>query len=161
MGPRKIKCLLLICWKIITGSVELFHLFKLYFLLKATPRKKVKVNVKVYSLVSSAKRYSPNFTQLPPGHKTRSFKSHLNSPRSIQPSCRFWHTELFKHTSLHMAVIPSRKISNFIFVQFVFTTQPSQVRGNLTPVQRHGCMGRQWYTFSHAVSNRHNKAALF
>ena len=34
---------------------------------------KVKVKVEVYSLVSSAKRYSPDFTQLPPGHRTCSF----------------------------------------------------------------------------------------
>ena len=31
---------------------------------------KVKVKVEVYSLVFSAKRYSPDFTQLPPGHRT-------------------------------------------------------------------------------------------
>ena len=43
----------------------------------------VKVKVKVYSLVSSAKRYSPDFTQLPPGHRTCSFISHLNSPGNI------------------------------------------------------------------------------
>ena len=61
----------------------------------------LKVKVEVYSLVSSTKHYSPNFTQLPPGNRTCSFISHLNSPGSIQPGCHFWHTELFKHTSLH------------------------------------------------------------
>ena len=49
----------------------------------------VKVNVQVYSLVSNAKRDSPDFTQLPPGHRTCSFISHLNSPGSIQPGCHF------------------------------------------------------------------------
>ena len=43
----------------------------------------------VYSLVPSAKRHSPDFTQLPPGHRTCSFISHLNSPGSIQPGCHF------------------------------------------------------------------------
>ena len=62
---------------------------------------KVKVKVKVYSLVSSAKRYSTDFTQLPPGHRTCSFINHLNSPGSIQPGCHFRRTELFKYTSLH------------------------------------------------------------
>ena len=57
--------------------------------------------MEVYSLVSSAKRYSPDFTQLPPGHRTCSFISHLNSPGSIQPGCHFRRTELFKHTSLY------------------------------------------------------------
>ena len=64
-------------------------------------RVKVKVKVEVYSLVSSAKRYSPDFTQLPPGNRTCSFISHLNSPGSIQPGCHFRRTALFKHTSLH------------------------------------------------------------
>ena len=50
---------------------------------------KVKVKVQVYSLVSSAKRHSPNFTQLSPSHRTCSFISHLNSPWSIQPGCHF------------------------------------------------------------------------
>ena len=71
----------------------------------ATMKEKVKVKVKleVYSLVSSAKRYSLDFTQLPPGHVHRicSFISHLNSLGSIQPGCHFLRTELFKHTSLH------------------------------------------------------------
>ena len=39
----------------------------------------VKVKVQVYSLVSSTKNCLPNFTQLPPGHRTCSFISHLNS----------------------------------------------------------------------------------
>ena len=56
-----------------------------------------KVKVEVYSLISSAKRYSPDFTQLAPGHRTCSFISHLNSPGSIQPGCQFRRTELFKH----------------------------------------------------------------
>ena len=47
------------------------------------------------------KHYSPDFTHLAPGHSTCSFINHLNSPGSIQPSCHFWPTELFKHTSLH------------------------------------------------------------
>ena len=62
---------------------------------------KVKVKVKVYSLASSAKRHSPNFTHLPPDPRTCSFISHLSSPGSIQPGCHFRRTELFKHTSLH------------------------------------------------------------
>ena len=49
-----------------------------------------KVKVRVYSLVSSAKRHSPDFIQLPPGHRTCSFISHLNSPGSIQPGCHFF-----------------------------------------------------------------------
>ena len=64
---------------------------------------KVKVKVQVYSLVSSVKRCSPNFTEFPPGHMTYSFISHLNLLGSIQPSCHFRCTELFKHTSLHCA----------------------------------------------------------
>ena len=63
--------------------------------------KKEKKKVQVYSLVSSTKCYSPDFTQLPPGHRTCSFISHLNSPGSIQPGCHFRRMELFKHTSLH------------------------------------------------------------
>ena len=61
----------------------------------------VKVKVKVYSLVSSAKRHSPDFTQLHSGHRTCSFISHLKSPASIQPGCHFRCKEQFKHTSLH------------------------------------------------------------
>ena len=57
---------------------------------------KVKVKVKVYSLVSNAKRHSPDFTQLPPGHRTCSFISHLNFPGSIQADYHFRRTELFK-----------------------------------------------------------------
>ena len=38
-----------------------------------------------YGLVSGAKRHSPDYTQLPPGHRTCSFISHLNFPGSIQP----------------------------------------------------------------------------
>ena len=64
-------------------------------------KKKKKVKVQVYSLVSSAKRHSPHFTQLSPGHRTCSFISHFNSLGSIRPSCHFQATELFKHTSLH------------------------------------------------------------
>ena len=63
--------------------------------------KKQKVKVQVYSLVSSAKCHSPDFRQLPPGHRTCSFISHLNSLGSIQPGWHFRHVELFKHTSLH------------------------------------------------------------
>ena len=39
--------------------------------------------VEVYSLVSTSNRYSSDFTQLPPGHRTCSFISHLNFPGSI------------------------------------------------------------------------------
>ena len=60
--------------------------------------------MEVYSLVSSANRYSPDFTQLPPGHRTCSFISHLNSPGSIQPGCHFRPMKLFKHTSLHCPI---------------------------------------------------------
>ena len=47
--------------------------------------KKKKKKVQVYSLVSrlSAKRHSPDSTQLPPGHRSSSFISHLNSPGSM------------------------------------------------------------------------------
>ena len=45
--------------------------------------------MRVYSLVSSVKCHSPDFTQLSPGHRTCSFISHLNSPGSIQPGCHF------------------------------------------------------------------------
>ena len=61
---------------------------------------KKKVNVQVYGLVTSAKRHSPDFTQSPPGHRTCSFMSQLNTPCSIQPGCNFRRTELVKHTSL-------------------------------------------------------------
>ena len=60
-----------------------------------------KVEVYRPSLVYSAKRYSPNFTQLPLGHRTCSFISCLSSPGSTEPGCHFRRTELFKHTSLH------------------------------------------------------------
>ena len=50
-------------------------------------REDIKVKVKVYSVVSSAKRHSPGCTQLPPGHRICSFISHLNSTGSIQPGC--------------------------------------------------------------------------
>ena len=60
-----------------------------------------KVKMQVYSLVSSVKHHSPNFTQLPPSHRTCLFISHLNSPESIQPGWHFCRTELFEHTSLH------------------------------------------------------------
>ena len=39
---------------------------------------KVKVKVQVYRLVSSAKRHSLDFTQLPSGHRTCSFISHAS-----------------------------------------------------------------------------------
>ena len=61
----------------------------------------MKVKVEVYSLVYSAKRHPPNFTQLLPGHRTCSFIRHLNSPRSIQPGRHYRPSELFKRTSLH------------------------------------------------------------
>ena len=57
--------------------------------------------MQVYSLVSSAKRHSPDFTQLSPGHRTCSFISHLNSPGAYSPAAIFRRTELFEHTSLH------------------------------------------------------------
>ena len=62
---------------------------------------KVKVKVGGYSLVSSAKGHSHDFTQLPPGHRTCSSISHLNSPGSTQPGCQFWRTELVEYTGLH------------------------------------------------------------
>ena len=62
--------------------------------------KKGNVKVEVYGQVSRAKRHSPNYTQQPPGHRTSSFLSYLNSPGSIQPSCHFQQMELFKHTNL-------------------------------------------------------------
>ena len=70
-------------------------------LFSATSDGLVKVKVEVYSLVSSAKRHSPDFTPLPPGHRTCSFISRLNSPGSIQAGSHFWRTKLFQHTSLH------------------------------------------------------------
>ena len=57
--------------------------------------------MEVSSLLSSTKCHSLNFTQLPPGHRTCSFISHLNSPGSMQPGCHFWRTEVFKHPSVH------------------------------------------------------------
>ena len=54
-----------------------------------------RVKVEVYSLGSSAKRPSPDSTQLPPGHRTCLFISRLNSPGSIRPGCHFRHTGLF------------------------------------------------------------------
>ena len=62
---------------------------------------KAKVKVEVYSLVSSTKRYSPDITQLSPGHRTCSYISHLNFPGSIQLGCHFPRTELFKQNSFH------------------------------------------------------------
>ena len=59
------------------------------------------IKVQVYSLVSSAKHHSRDFTQLPAGHGTCSFISHLISPGRIKPGCHFRRIELFKHTSLH------------------------------------------------------------
>ena len=59
---------------------------------------KVKVKVRVYSLVSSAKHHSPDFIQLPPGHRTCSFIGHLNFPRSIQPSCHFFGARNYSNT---------------------------------------------------------------
>ena len=41
-------------------------------------KKKKKVKMQVYSLVSSAKRHSPDFTQLPPGHRACSYISHAS-----------------------------------------------------------------------------------
>ena len=72
-----------------------------YSVCARTVIEKVEVKVQVHSLVSSAKRHSTDFTQLPSGHRTCSFISHLNSPGSIQPGCHFRLTELFKYTSLH------------------------------------------------------------
>ena len=64
---------------------------------------KAKVKVEVYSLVSNAKRHSPDFTQLSPGHRTCSFISHLNFPGSIYRPAAISGTRiaLFQHTSLH------------------------------------------------------------
>ena len=59
---------------------------------------KVKVKVRVYSLVSSAKRHSPDFIQIPPGHRTCSFISHLNSRGSIQPGCHFFGARNYSNT---------------------------------------------------------------
>ena len=59
---------------------------------------KAKVKVWVYSLVSSAKRHSPDVTQLPPGHRTCSFISHLNSPGSIQPGLPFFGARNYSNT---------------------------------------------------------------
>ena len=59
------------------------------------------LKVQTYSLVSRMKHHSPDFTQLPSGHRTCSFIRHLNSPGSIQPGSHFRRTELLKDTSLH------------------------------------------------------------
>ena len=61
-------------------------------------KKKKKVKVRVYSLVSSAKRHSPDFIQLTPGHRTCSFISHLNFPGSIQPGCHFFGARNYSHS---------------------------------------------------------------
>ena len=63
---------------------------------------KGKGKVRVYCLVSSAKRHSPDFIQLPPAHRTCSFISHLNSPGSIQPGCHFFGARNYSNSqSLH------------------------------------------------------------
>ena len=50
--------------------------------------------VEVYGLISGAKHHSPDYTQVPPCHRTCiSFISHLNFPGSIQASCHFRHME--------------------------------------------------------------------
>ena len=54
---------------------------------KLTERDKGKVNVKVYGLVSGAKRHSPDYTRLPTGRRICSFISRLNSLESIKPCC--------------------------------------------------------------------------
>ena len=46
------------------------------------------IKADVYSPVPSARRYTPDFTQLLPDHRACSLISHLNSPGSIQPCCR-------------------------------------------------------------------------
>ena len=65
--------------------------------------------MEVYSLVSSAKRYSPDFTQLPPCHRTCLFISHLHSPGSIQPGCHFRGTELCSNTQA-FTVLPGTHV---------------------------------------------------
>ena len=45
---------------------------------------------------------------LPPGHRTCSFISHLNSPGSIQPSCHFWRTELLNTQVQDFNYCPTR-----------------------------------------------------
>ena len=62
---------------------------------------KVKVKVEVYSLVSSTKHYSPDFTQLPPGHRTCSFISHLNSPGEHTARFAIFGARNYSNTSLH------------------------------------------------------------
>ena len=54
--------------------------------------------MQVCSLVSSAKRYSPDSTQLLPGHRTCSFISHLNSPGSMQPADAVFGTQNYSNT---------------------------------------------------------------
>ena len=61
----------------------------------------IKVKVQIYSLVSSTKRHSPDFSQLPLGHRSYLFISHTNFPGRLEPDSHFRRTELLKHTSLH------------------------------------------------------------
>ena len=54
--------------------------------------------VEVYSLISNAKRHSPDFTPLPPGHRTCSFiikPSQLDPGEHTARPCHFRRTELF------------------------------------------------------------------
>ena len=55
--------------------------------LALTSNSEKQVKVRVYSLASSVKRHSPDFTQLPLRHRTCSFISHLNSPREHTEYC--------------------------------------------------------------------------
>ena len=64
--------------------------------------RKLKIKAKVYSLVSSAKRHSPDFTQLPPGHRTCLFIRHLNSPGSIYSPAAIFGARNYSNTQLSL-----------------------------------------------------------
>ena len=66
-----------------------------------TKNKKEKKRKKRWRFIVWYLARSTNHPTSPPGHRTCSFISHLNSLGSIQPGCYFRRTELVKHTSLH------------------------------------------------------------
>ena len=70
-------------------SCPLMTLFQIKSMFTYVSNLEIKVQVEVFDLVSGAKWYSPDYTQLPPGHRTCSFIGlcHLNSPGSTQPWC--------------------------------------------------------------------------
>ena len=64
-------------------------------------RSNIKVKMQVYSLVSSTKHHSPNFTQITPWSQDLFIYKPSQLPREHTVRLPFRCTELFKHTSLH------------------------------------------------------------